>query len=97
MTEAVERSLFKAEAEPNGTQRKLSRREREIQARAASDTMAQVVGRDDIDHSDVESSPTTSVAHLDAVGPSLGSRQGKASIQNWRANRKPLLKPGERK
>lgn len=66
-----------------------------IQARASSDVVAQAAGRDDIDYSDVESTPTTHVATLDAVSPT--GPVGKISMENWRANRKPLLKPKDRK
>lgn len=44
--------------------RKKSRRDREIEARAASDVTAQVVGRPEIDYSDTESAPSTHVANL---------------------------------
>jgi hypothetical protein len=71
-------------------------REQEVEARAKSDLTARLVGREEIDYSDVESTPMTHVATLDAVGPVVGG-MGKASIENWRAGRKPLLKPGDKK
>lgn len=86
--------VFTAEPQPR---RKMSRRETAIQERAASDQTAREVGRDNIDYSDVDSSPTTHVATLDAVGPKVSDRVGKVTTENWRAGRKPLLKPSERK
>lgn len=37
------------------------------------------------------------VADLDAVAPPKGSQTGKATVETWRAGRKPLLKPSQRK
>jgi hypothetical protein len=76
---------------------KKSRREKLAEERAKSDVVAQVVGRPEIDYSDVDSTPTTNVASLDAVGPALADGRGKVALENWRANRKPIPKPGERK
>ncbi len=84
------------ETEPKPA-RKTNRRDREVQQRAASDVTAQRAGRKGIDYSDLDSTPTTSVATLDAVGPTVASRQGKASVEHWRAGRKPLPKRKERK
>src|SRR5215217_7565512 len=44
--------------------KKVSKKEQAVQERAASDVVAQAVEREDIDYSDVESTPTTNVAHL---------------------------------
>lgn len=76
---------------------KLTRNQQAVAERAATDVIAQSVGRNDIDYSDVESTPTTNVAHLDAVGVKMSDGYGKASIENWRRNRKPILKPKEQK
>lgn len=74
-----------------------SKRDQAIASRAASDLTAQEVGRDNIDYSDVDSTPTTHVATLDAVSPSPLTGRGKLTMENWRANRKPLTKPKEQK
>lgn len=79
----------------NGVPKKASKQERAIRERAAGDLVAKAAEREDIDYSDVESTPTTHVATLDAVAPA--GPIGKISVENWRANRKPLLKPKERK
>jgi hypothetical protein len=65
-------------------QRRETRREQLARERAAADVTAQAVGRDDVDYSDTESTPTTNVASLDAVGVPLGGSRGKASVQTWR-------------
>lgn len=44
--------------------RKVSKKERVVQERAASDVTAQIAGREDIDYSDTESTPGTSIADL---------------------------------
>lgn len=80
-----------------GSGKKESKKARVIRERAESDVIAAAVGRGDIDYSDVESAPTTYVASLDAVGPASGGGSGKVALENWRANRKPLLKPGDKK
>jgi hypothetical protein len=78
--------------------KKLNKREAAIQARAENDLTAREVGRENIDYSDVESTPTTHVATLDAVSPPPSSQQqGKVSMENWRASRRPLTKPKDRK
>lgn len=79
------------------SEKKTNKREAVIQARAESDLTAREVGRENIDYSDVESSPTTHVATLDAVGPPSSSKDGKASMENWRAKRRPLTKPKDQK
>ena len=76
---------------------KVSKRQQAAAERAASDITAKAVGRPEIDYSDTDSTPTTHVASLDAVGPALASARGKVSSENWRSKRKPLLKPKERK
>ena len=73
--------------------KKPTRRDRLVAERAASDVVAQAVGRKDIDYSDIESTPTTHVGHLDAVGPSQGSRVGKASTQTFR---RPMREKGSK-
>lgn len=83
------------EAKPS--RQRLKRIEREAAARAASDLTAKAVGRPEIDYSDTESTPTTHVASLDAVGPSVAENRGKASLEDWRSKRKPLPKPRDRK
>lgn len=70
----------------------------EAQARKASDPLASVVERDDIDYTKPDELPSGgSVAYLDATGPSVASGKGKVAMASWRAGRKPLLKPGEKK
>lgn len=86
-----------AEAQGRLMPARRSRREREVAARAASDLTAQAVGRPEIDYSDIESTPMTHVATLDAVGPRVDFGRGKASVENWRAGRKPILKPGDKR
>jgi hypothetical protein len=73
--------------------RKKNRKEREAEARAAADITA--------------SAPTTHVASLDAVGPAISGGRGKATVEtatplqkklsDWRANRKPILRPKEQR
>jgi hypothetical protein len=85
--------------------RKKNRKEREAEARAAADITAQAVGRADVDYR--ESAPTTHVASLDAVGPAISGGRGKATVEtatplqkklsDWRANRKPILRPKEQR
>lgn len=80
------------------SRRRASRLEREALARAASDYTAQAVGRGaEIDYSDTESTPTTHVASLDAVGPKLVDGVGKATTEGWREKRLPIPKPKDRK
>jgi hypothetical protein len=74
--------------------KKQNKRDAAIQQRASTDVIASVVERDDIDYSDIDSTPTTHVATLDAIG--TNGPQGKVSLENWRAKRKPLLKPRDR-
>ena len=88
-------ALRHTEQGERGQPRKPNKRETAIRERAAGDVVAQAAERDDIDYSDVESTPTTHVATLDAVSPT--GPVGKVSMENWRANRKPLLKPSARK
>jgi hypothetical protein len=76
---------------------KISKRALAAQERAAGDVTAKAVGRPEIDYSDTDSTPTTHIATLDAVGPAAAEGRGKVSVENWRAKRKPLLKPKERK
>lgn len=78
--------------------KKESKKARAIRERAQSDFTAQIVGRSgEIDYPDVESAPTTHVASLDAVGAVVDGGQGKVALENWRANRKPLMKPKDQK
>lgn len=82
----------------NGT-KKTSKRDAVIQERAASDVTAQAVAREDVDYSDLDSTPTTHVASLDAVAPSTPG-MGKASVETWREKRRKvgeLSKPKDRK
>ena len=81
--------------DPHG--KKKTKREQAIADRRSGDVVAQRAQRDDIDYSDVESTQTTNVVTLDATGPPLSGGKGKATMDNWRSNRKPLLKPKERK
>jgi hypothetical protein len=97
LTEPLSKSVTKRLAAQGANGKKPSRREAAIQERAAGDIVAQKTERDDIDYSDVESTPTTHVAMLDATGPPLADGMGKVTTENWRANRKPLLKPKDRK
>jgi len=63
--------------------RKKSRREQAIEERAKSDVVAQVAGREDIDYSDTESAPTTSVATLGWAEKLARSKQSEPK-QPWR-------------
>lgn len=74
--------------------KKQNRREKAIAERAAGDVIAQRVGREDIDYSDVESTPTVNVANLRGTAEAVSEATSKA-VEKWRANRKPLLKPKE--
>jgi len=68
------------------------------QKRKAEDPLSTVVDRNDIDYVNPDELPSGgSVASLDAVGPLASDGRGRASVENWRAGRKPLLKPSERK
>ena len=87
--------LTEGEVLPISRAKKPNNREKAIQERAAGDRTAQQVERNDIDYSDVDSTPTTHIATLDATAPVGGV--GKISLETWRAKRKPLLKPKERK
>lgn len=70
--------------------KKASKRDAAIQARAESDLTAQAVGRNDLDYSDTESTPTTHVTKVRQLkAETFGARKGMA---DWRANRKPILK-----
>jgi hypothetical protein len=62
-------------AEPS--KRRLSRLERLVEARAASDLTAQAVGRDEIDYSDTESVPMTHVTKVGApvLRPTSGRKE----------------------
>lgn len=75
------------------SRKKPSRKEKVIQERAAGDATAKAVEREDIDYSDVESTPTTNVAHLKSDRVPL---IGKVALDDWRRNRKPILKPKDR-
>lgn len=72
--------------------RKPSRREVEAAKRARADAAAQAVERDDIDYSDVESTPGVSVAGLRG-SMEAASTATREALDQWRASRKPLLKP----
>lgn len=84
--------------------KKPNKREAAIQARAESDLTAREVGRENIDYSDVESSPTTHVATLDA-GKTLRANLRKEASEINKRNRVPgdphwkgeLRKPKDRK
>lgn len=74
---------------------------------AASDVTAQAVGgRPDVEYGSSETVPRGQhVTSLDATSPAAGSKIGKASTEkiipqnseDWRKNRAPLLKPGDKK
>jgi len=95
--DAVAAFLGRPEASTPRSTRKTSKREKAIEERAASDVTAKAVGREDVDYSDTESTPTTHVATLDATSPRAADGRGKLSIESWRANRKPILKPKDRR
>lgn len=84
------------EIEPRAPKQKVSRRELATQSRAASDVLAQSVERDDIDYSHVDSVPVTNVARLASRSRKLPLPLKGDTLNNWRRNRKPLLKPKER-
>lgn len=67
---------------------KATKRQAAIQARAESDLTAQAVGREDLDYSDTESTPTTHVATLDAGKTLRASLRKEAREINGR-NRVP--------
>lgn len=75
--------------------RKVSKKVKLAEERKAADPLAQALGRDDIDYMTPDELPSAGSVgvHLDAVS----ENRGKASIETWRASRKPLLKPGGRK
>ena len=79
--------------------RKQTKKERLLAELAALDPVG--AAREDVELGNFElprggsvSQPRTS---LDAVAPLAGSQTGKASMETWRAGRKPLMKPKERK
>lgn len=93
--EAAARAIEAANPTAVRSAQKQTKRAMAIQERASSDVIARAAGRDDIDYSDTESTPTTHVATLDASAPAR--QKGKTDMENWRNNRKPLLKPKDRK
>lgn len=72
-----------------------TKREAAIADRAASDVVAQAVERTDIDYSDVDSTPTTHVARM-ARNPKGECQISERKLSDWRASRRPLLKPKDR-
>jgi hypothetical protein len=73
--------------------KKVSKRQKAIETLKASDPMADQ--RPDVEYGSEELPSGGSV--LDATGVSIKAQVGKASLPTWRAGRKPLLKPKERK
>ena len=78
---------------PISRAKKPNKRETAIQERAAGDRTAQEAERQDIDYSDVESTPTTHVSQIDNTRIPL---IGRVALDDWRAKRKPLLKPKDK-
>lgn len=96
--EVVDRAvalLALGEESPLRVEKKTRRKDRAVQERAQGDITAQLMGRADIDYSDVDSTPMTHVGTLDVAGPEAAGGNGKISMRQWRAGRKPLLKPKE--
>ena len=85
-----------APAEAAKPSKKPNREQRAIAERAAGDIGAQEAGREDIDYADTESTPTVNVAKLRGTAGAM-SAATKKTTENWRENRKPLLKPKEQK
>src|SRR6185369_8381610 len=75
--------------------KKPNKREAAIQERAASDVFANGAGRNDIDYSDLDSAPTVNVASLIGTAGRASSAT-KKTVENWRANRKPIPKHKDR-
>lgn len=59
--------------------RKVSKRQSHIEALKASDPLAEIMERDDVEFGNMELPSSGSVAMLDAVGPTVASGHGKAS------------------
>jgi len=74
--------------------RKLTKADEAAAARAAGDLLAQRAGRDDIDYSDVESTPTTHVANLTEAHPM--PQRPTQTMEEWRAKRRPIPKPKDK-
>lgn len=66
-----------------------------VETLRASDPMA--AERPDVEYGSEALPSGGSVASLDAVGISPKSERGKVSVESWRAGRKPLDKPKDRK
>lgn len=92
LTPAIEKRIA-AQAQP----RKLSKKAAHIAALKASDPVATVLERDDIEHGNMELPSSGSIATVDVVANPVGSTQGKASVETWREGRKPLLKPKDKR
>lgn len=87
--------LCDGEIVPVPRTKKESRKARAARERAEADVTAQVTGHaENIDYSDVDSTPTTNVASLDAVGVPLRGTIGKASSETWR---RPIREKGDSK
>jgi len=79
--------------------KKLNKQEKVIRERAASDVTAQAVARDDVDYSDVESTPSTHIASLRG-SMAAASATTQKTVEKWREKRRKrgeLTKPKDRK
>lgn len=76
--------------------KKVNKRDAAIQARAEGDLTAQAVGREDLDYSDTESTPTTHVTKV-RQQKTFEQAASRTSMADWRSNRKPLLKQKDKK
>jgi len=64
--------------------RRRSKRDVHVAALRASDPLATIVGRDDIEHGNMELPSSGSIAtSLDAVGPKVSEGRGKATTQHF--------------
>lgn len=72
--------------------KKLSKKEQAVRDRATGDIAAKLAERDNIDYSDVESTPTTNVVNLKEARRTAPPAN---TLTKWRASRRPLPKPNE--
>jgi hypothetical protein len=77
---------------------KLSKKAQAAEARKAADPLAQALGRTDIDYMNPDELPSAGSVGFNRVPANLPPAiVDDRPIQIWRANRKPLLKPGDAK
>jgi hypothetical protein len=61
--------------------RKISKKQAQVDALRASDPLATIMEREDIEHGNMDLPSSGSIATLDAVSPVANSKTGKASVQ----------------